>query len=269
MSHCSLQVDNYVSHSSDEDESQEDEKSELSPLIISVTHGGYDAIVGAPKRTSGVLDGDQFTRELSLAMLEECNGYIVICESQRLFVDCNRGRLQEQTLAAAVAPPERYMSDTAPVEPSVTENPAQSVYDRFHKVIANRIAKVAASGQTALLLDVHGNSFKRLKGLVYVTGCLTQSTGGQPIRSELCAMLQAEGVPTNTEEREKGDGVFTGGFVTHHYGREVANCFALQLEVHVDFRVDAECARECGRKIGRAVAKFLQSFKQQQKSQLA
>lgn len=258
--HAPLLTETHVSFSNAEAESQSDD--DLSPLILSVTHGGYDVPAGVPKRTTGIVDGDQFTRELSLAILEQCSGYIVICESQRLYVDCNRGRLSDAVLSAAVAPAQADMSASAPYEPmETTLNPAALIYEKFHETILNRIQKLAVVNKTAMLLDVHGNSFERLKGLVYVTGCLMQSTGGKPIREELCSLMQAEGVTTNDDERETGDGVYTGGFVTHYYGREVPNCYALQLEVHVDFRRDAVSARECGVRIGKAVAKFLVDLK--------
>jgi N-formylglutamate amidohydrolase len=253
-----ITTENFVSHSADDPEG-----ADLSPLLVIATHGGYDVVDGAPKRTKGVLDGDQFTKECAIAIADTCGAYLVICEAQRLYVDCNRGVLSEKVLNAEIAPAQAYMSETLPVEPTADgemANPAASVYELFHATITERIARLAKASKMALLLDVHGNSFKSLKGVVYVTGCSMQATAGRPVRAELCSFMQAEGLQTNCDERETGDGVFTGGFVTHHYGREVPNCCALQLEIHVDFRKSADEARDCGRRIGRAVANYLVSF---------
>jgi N-formylglutamate amidohydrolase len=236
------------------------------PLILVATHGGVDAIANAPPRTSGVLDGDQFTRQLTIAIRDElhrlggdsCTPFLVLCDALRLFVDCNRGRLAPALLSAAIAPPPAYMSDTMPFEPSDRPNPAKATYDAFHAAILARIDALAAVGTRALLLDIHGNSFSKLKGTVYITGADSQSTGGRPLlRDELCRHFERADVRCFQPELHSGDGVFTGGYINHHYGREVDNCDALQIEIHRDFRADAECAVESGKKMAHALYAYL------------
>lgn len=234
----------------------------LSALIITVSHGGKQVIPGAPKRTTGVIDGDQFTRELAVALrdemarLEVALPHLVINEASRLYVDTNRGQLSEATLNSAVAPPPAYMSNTDPFEP-VEGNPAERTYRRFHERVHARIEKLRSRGQRAFLLDLHGNSMKRLEGRVYVTGSAMTCTGGKPLRAQLCLLLNEEGIATNAREVFTGDGVFTGGFTSHHYGREVEGCDAVQAEVHVDFRKTAADAVDCGARMARALARFM------------
>lgn len=236
-------------------------------VLLVATHGGIDAIPGAPKRTSGVIDGDQFTRQLTLAIRDEmhrlggdpCTPHVVLCDALRLFVDCNRGHIGDAVLNADIAPPPSYMSNTLPFEPSDQENPAKATYDAFHAAILARIRFLAQQKKRALLVDVHGNSFSKLKGTVYITGAGMQSTGGRPLRDAICGHFDAEQIKCFQPEVYSGDGVFTGGYINHHYGREVENCDALQIEIHRDFRVDVECARETGTKIGRALIAYLKS----------
>lgn len=238
----------------------------LSPLIITVSHGGSQVIPGAPTRTSGVIDGDQFTRELAIALRDEMHRlkallpYVVVTEASRLFVDTNRGQLLPSTLACRVAPPPAYMSDTDPFEP-VANNPAELCHRRFHALVHARVEKLRARNQRAFLVDVHGNSMRRLQGKVYVTGSAMMCTGGQPLRDELCLLLNEEGLATNDREKLTGDGVYTGGFTSHHYGREVEGCDAVQVEVHVDFRKTAADAVDCGERMARALARFMATRK--------
>lgn len=246
--------------------------SDACPLILVATHGGVDAIPSAPKRTKGVIDGDQFTRQLTLAIRDElhrlggehCTPYLVLCDALRLYVDCNRGRIGDRVLNASIAPPPQYMSDTLPFEPTARDcvNPAKATYDAFHAAILARIEHLAAQGKRAFLLDIHGNSFSKLKGTVYITGADSQSTGGRPLRDELCRHFERADVCCFQPELHDGDGVFTGGYINHHYGREVDNCDALQIEIHRDFRVDAECAIESGKKMAKALYEYLKETQQ-------
>lgn len=245
--------------------------SECAVLLVA-THGGTDAIPGAPQRTSGVVDGDQFTRQLTLAIRDEmhrlggdsCTPHLVLCDALRLFVDCNRGLIGDDVLNAAIAPPPAYMSDTMPFEPSEQANPAKATYDAFHAAILARIRFLAQRNSRALLLDIHGNSFSKLKGTVYITGAGMQSTGGRPLRDHVGAHFDAQQVKCFQPEIHSGDGVFTGGYINHHYGREVENCDALQIEIHRDFRVDADCARDTGTRIGRALIAYVKSTEKSQ-----
>ena len=54
-----------------------------------------------------------------------------------------------------------------------------------------------------------------------------------------------------------GDAVYTGGFILHHYGREIEHCDVAQIEIHRSFRKNEIDSFEIGKLIGEALTMMI------------
>lgn len=112
------------------------------PIIISAPHGGTHQPNDITSRTNGVFDRDDFTKELTLEIVEEffkqtnCYPHTIIMDLCRTKVDANREKNE------AVSCDEKSMA----------------AYKTFHGFIENSIKKVQKRYQKGLYLDIHGQS---------------------------------------------------------------------------------------------------------------
>lgn len=111
------------------------------PIIITSSHGGELSPHEIDDRDEGVFESDDFTKELSEAIIAEFYlqikkiPYAVIAEISRTKVDLNRDE------------DEAYESDKAGV-----------IYDSFHSLIKRSRVEIEHRFKKGLYLDIHGQS---------------------------------------------------------------------------------------------------------------
>lgn len=111
------------------------------PLIITSSHGGELSPHEIEDRQEGVFESDDFTKELSEAIIAEFYlqikkiPYAVIAEISRTKVDLNRDEN------------EAYESDKAGL-----------IYDSFHSLIERSRQEIERKFKKGLYIDVHGQS---------------------------------------------------------------------------------------------------------------
>ena len=112
------------------------------PIIISAPHGGVIAPEEIVSRTTGVFDRDDYTKELTLQIVEEffkqtnCYPHTIMMDLCRTKVDANREEKE------AVSEDEQSLK----------------AYRSFHTYIQDSINKVERKYQKGLYLDIHGQS---------------------------------------------------------------------------------------------------------------
>jgi len=112
------------------------------PIIISAPHGGTFAPNDIVNRTDGVFDRDDYTKELTLEIIEEffkqtnCYPHTIMMDLCRTKVDANREENE------AVSKDEQSIA----------------TYRSFHSFIEESISKVGKKYQKGLYLDIHGQS---------------------------------------------------------------------------------------------------------------
>lgn len=112
------------------------------PIIISAPHGGTHSPNEIKSRTNGVFDRDDFTKELTLEIIEEffrqtnCYPHTIIMDLCRTKVDANREESE------AVSCDEKSVAS----------------YKSFHEFIQGSIKKVEKKYQKGIYIDIHGQS---------------------------------------------------------------------------------------------------------------
>jgi len=122
-------------------------------VIFAFPHSGTRPLTCAPRKRGTFLN-DLFTHELALSLYKSVvqrgvYPYIVIFEVDRSFVDVNRGQPFCNNNKA-------YDSDVG-----------KKAYDAYHNKIREFIAEIHQTHKhVALLLDMHGNSYKLIKNTI-------------------------------------------------------------------------------------------------------
>lgn len=112
------------------------------PIIISAPHGGTHSPSEITSRTSGVFDRDDYTKELTVEIIEEffaqtrCYPHTIIMDLCRTKVDANRAQDE------AVSKDEKSIAS----------------YKTFHNFIEESKTKVEKKFKKGLYLDIHGQS---------------------------------------------------------------------------------------------------------------
>lgn len=112
------------------------------PIVISAPHGGTHKPKEIKCRTNGVFDRDDYTKELTLEIIEEffkqtnCYPHTIIMDLCRTKVDANR----EESEAVS------------------SDEKSVAAYKSFHEFIKNSIKKVENKYEKGLYLDIHGQS---------------------------------------------------------------------------------------------------------------
>jgi hypothetical protein len=218
--------------------------------------------------TIGCISGDDFTKEMTIALIEQFIRadkipFFIINNIDREFLDVNRGRLTRETIEAKIFPPHRHIFDTDAYENDDNCLLAMNCYDHFHSSIEAAIDVVQRKlKRRAIIIDLHGNAKRRLEGQVYVTSANQQaSTGYTTLRDDICRHLAENGVDVYKRELSEGDAVYSGGFSLHRYGRERSEAAdATQIEVHRWLRGSVEQTIVTGRRLGCALLQWYNSF---------
>lgn len=95
----------------------------------------------------------------------------ISCDAHRLYVDTNRGLLNEAAHECCVFPADPHISKIPPVEPEPDGHPmssARRVYNTFHEKIEQACEHLRQKlKQKVLVFDMHGNAKERLEGQIY------------------------------------------------------------------------------------------------------
>ncbi|CAN5790414.1 hypothetical protein BH11PLA1_BH11PLA1_16290 [soil metagenome] len=229
------------------------------PIIISAPHGGMVRVPGSRDRASGVTVRDVNTAEIALLvsqrLTERLGGkpYVVIAQFSRKDADANRARGE-----------------------ACETDAARREYDAYHATLRAFVDECRATGQPALLVDLHGQ-VRAPEAAVRGTrdgkslSALRARAGDEAIigPKSLFGRLKAAGIPIvpdpdaprGPDEANAPLGLeryFNGGYITDHYGAHNADGIdALQIELGA-MRSDAPW--KTARTLGDAIADFANDY---------
>lgn len=208
------------------------------PILLTVPHGGLDAVPNVRVRSRGTTSTDVETIELAEILarhLQKSLGahpYIVAARFSRKYIDANRAE------AEALDVPD-----------------AKPAYDAYHNRIRFFIAQIKERfPQGALLLDIHGQSGD--PGVVHrgtqngaTVAALIRKHGSAALigADSILGVLQRNGYkvfPPNTPiGSPPEDRRYNGGYTVQTYGSGRSDGIdAIQIEVGRDLRTDSRFA---------------------------
>ena len=233
------------------------------PILLTVPHGGRDAIPGVPERDAARprrktgqwadfnkgsdTDSDALALRIAAAIEVATGGkpYLVAAKFRRAFIDANR-----------------------PADVAYDSDEAGHVYTRYHAAIRRFVDELRERFPAAILIDVHG---QHKDPDVVMRGTLNGKSVARLIRRAgqdamtgprgLFGQLEAHGlgvfprndVPLRGTAENAG---FNGGYTVAIYGSDRPDGIdAVQLEVGTRYRRRA-ALDESGQAIGRAIAAF-------------
>ena len=222
------------------------------PILLTVPHGGLEAIPGVPVRSRGTTGTDTYTIELAEAVAKHlqhalaAQPYVVAARFSRKYIDANRP------------------------EPEAIESPhAKPVYDAYHNRIRLFIAQIKERfPQGAVLLDIHGQSGD--PGTLH-RGTQNGGTVAHLLRSHgpaaltgphsILGAVESKGYkifpPGTTLVNPPEDRLYNGGFTVRTYGSSgPEGLAAIQLEVGRDLRRDTQFMAV----LGEAIVVFYKTY---------
>lgn len=190
------------------------------PIVFSVPHGGEVALEGAPERIKGTKEQDDRVNELAAAIQRQLlaktgkQAYLVGAKISRKYVDFNR-RAEDAYESPDAAP----------------------VYEAYYDALRSAIGQVRLQ-PGALLLDIHGQSFKRD---VVFRGTGSGSTANNtPFYAEpdgLLTRLNAAGLNVEPASAGAKEEHFSGGTIVRVFGRQTPQGIdSVQLEFGANWR---------------------------------
>ena len=222
------------------------------PILLTVPHGGAEAIPGVPVRGRGITGTDTYTIELAETVakhLEHALGaqpYLVAARFSRKYIDANRAETE------AIESPD-----------------AKPAYDAYHNRIRLFIAQIRERfPQGAVLLDVHGQAgdpgalHRGTQNGATVEGLLRRHgaaalTGPNSIFGAVASKGYKIFPPPNTTlGHPPEDRRYNGGFTVRTYGGGAQGLAAIQLEVGRDLRNDAQFMAA----LGEAIVVFYRTY---------
>lgn len=229
------------------------------PVIISIPHGGLKELP-CPVRKCGVKCNDGRTRTVGLTIqqtMEErgAKPYLVCLECRRLWVDANRGTKD---------------CFKNPDETSVIYDHeyGEQVHALYHGKMEEYICEVKKKfGHPPLILDVHGNSEKKLWGYMtrgttsgLAVGRLIDAYGEEVVTGprSIFGEMTKQGYPQHPEEGLE-ETAFNGGYITRRYSKAFGT-HSFQVEISMIFRETQELAISTGQAIATALLRFLKSY---------
>jgi hypothetical protein len=243
------------------------------PIILSAPHGGLSTPDNITDRTSGVFDQDDFTKELTIDIVEEFfkqtgkYPYAVIADIARTKVDLNRRR-----------------------ELAYEDERAKVVYDTFHSRIQNAEKEIDAAYGKGLYIDIHGQSHPKAYlefGYLLVNDILAlpdsklqayqdqtsiktlskfskesflqQLKGPHSMGSLMCAQGY-DSIPSVKLPYSSDDNYFEGAYDTIRYGSlEGGNISGIQIEFpYLGIRDSEENRKKCARTFVEVIRRFMQ-----------
>jgi N-formylglutamate amidohydrolase len=222
------------------------------PILLTVPHGGLEAIPGVPVRSRGITGTDAYTIELAEGLakhLENALGaqpYVVATRFSRKFIDANR--------------PEAEAFESPDAKPA---------YDAYHNRIRFFIAQIKERfPRGAVLLDIHGQSgdpdaLHRGTQNGATVADLLRSRGPAALTgpNSILGVVQSKGYkvfpPNTTLGNPPEDRRYNGGYTVRTYGSSGPEGLdAFQLEVGRDLRRDAQFIAA----LGEAVVVFYKAY---------
>ena len=190
------------------------------PIVLSVPHGGEVVLEGAPERAKGTKVQDDRVNELAAAIQRQLlaktgkQAYLVGAKISRKYVDFNR-RAQEAYESPDAAP----------------------VYDAYYGALRSAVDQVRTQ-PGALLLDIHGQSFKR--DVVFRGTGSGLTANNTPFYSEpdgLVTRLNAAGLNVEPASAQAKEEHFSGGTIVRQAPQGIDS---VQLEFGANWRTTPE-----------------------------
>ena len=242
------------------------------PLIFSAPHGGEKKPNNIENRTSGVFDQDDFTLELTQAILEEFyiqtnkTPYAIIADISRTKVDLNRQR-----------------------DEAYEDTNAKIVYDQFHTLIQQSEKEIDEQFEKGLYIDIHGQSHPKgylefgyllqndilklhdsylvdyhektsIKTLSkFSKECFLDQLKGSYSLGSLMCNEGYDSIPSRKLPYASDDNYFEGAYDTIRYGSlEGGNISGIQIEFpYKNIRDSKENIQKCASSFTKAIIKFM------------
>jgi N-formylglutamate amidohydrolase len=234
------------------------------PIILTVPHGGREAIPGvAPRDTRGlpksgrgyVTAGDTNTDLLALGIAAEIKAltgkepYLVMAKFKRKYIDPNR-------------PPEIGLDSPT----------AQPYYDTYHRSIRRFVDEIRSKYPAGLLIDVHGQkkdptvimrgtrngrTIERLLARAGAPAVIGPNGIFGQLEANGLKVFPANGVPPGGTSEDAG---FNGGYTIATYGTLAADGIdAVQMEFGSKYRQKA-VVDQIAKDAGKAIAAFYEAY---------
>jgi N-formylglutamate deformylase len=242
-------------------------RSGVLPLLVSIPHAGTDLPDGFAERLTDsarrLPDTDWFVDRLyDLPLLREAS--MIVARTSRYVVDLNRPPGDESLYpgqsTTGLCPLVQF--DGKPIylpgaEPDAAEiaGRVETVWQPYHKAIANELERLRARHSRVLIFDAHSiaSEVPRL-----FPGVLPDFNFGTNHGATCSESLQQALDRFATEQlagySHVSNGRFVGGYITRHYGQPDRGVEALQLELSQATHLD-----EAGRTWDSALAGRLQA----------
>ena len=242
------------------------------PLIFSAPHGGEKKPTNIQDRTKGVFDQDDFTLELTQAIIEEFytqigkTPYTIIADISRTKVDLNRQRN------------EAYEDDSAKI-----------VYDQFHSFIQKSEKEIDEKFGKGLYIDIHGQSHPKgylefgyllvndilklqdsyleeyhdktsIKTLSkFSKECFIDQLKGPHSLGSLMCNEGYDSIPSKKLPYATDDNYFEGAYDTIRYGSlEGGNISGIQIEFpYKNIRDNEENIQKCATSFVKSIIRFI------------
>jgi N-formylglutamate amidohydrolase len=208
------------------------------PVVISAPHGGTLPVPGVPIRSTGTTLRDINTLELATATQAALmaragqKAHFVAALASRKYVDFNEH------------------SGSAYESPAVA-----SLYDAYYVALTNAVGAVnASSGQSAILVDVHGQSdnvqavFRGTRNGQTASLSALYAPGG--LLTRLLGLNVTVDPPTGSDTENPS---FNGGNIVASYGLRAGGIQAIQLEFGPRYRQPANVIADTASKLSDAI----------------
>lgn len=217
------------------------------PIVFSVPHGGEVALDGTPERTKGTKEQDDRVNQLVAAIQRQLlaktgkQAWLVGAKISRKYIDFNR-RAEDAYESPDAAP----------------------VYDAYYGALRSAIEQVRTQ-PGALLLDIHGQSFKR--DVVFRGTGSGLTANNTPFYAEpdgLVTRLNAAGLNLEAASAEAKEEHFSGGTIVRVFGRQAPQGIdSVPLEFGANWRTTPERIEQTAAIVADALIRHLLAANEQ------
>jgi N-formylglutamate amidohydrolase len=217
------------------------------PIVFSVPHGGEVALEGAPERIKGTREQDDRVNQLAAAIQRQLlaktgkQAWLVGAKISRKYVDFNR-RAEDAYESPDAAP----------------------VYEAYYGALRSAVDQVRTQ-PGALLLDIHGQSFRRdvvFRGTG--SGLTANNTPLYAAPDGLVTRLNAAGLNVEPASAQAKEEHFSGGTIVRVFGYQTPQGIdSVQLEFGANWRTTPERIEQTAAIVADALIRHLLAANEQ------
>jgi len=217
------------------------------PIVFSVPHGGEVALEGAAERIKGTKEQDDRVNQLAAAIQRQLlaktgkQAWLVGAKISRKYVDFNR-RAEDAYESPDAAP----------------------VYEAYYGALRSAVDQVRTQ-PGALLLDIHGQSFKRdvvFRGTG--SGLTANNTPLYAAPDGLVTRLNAAGLNVEPASAQAKEEHFSGGTIVRVFGYQTPQGIdSVQLEFGANWRTTPERVEQTAAIVADALIRHLLAANEQ------